>query len=188
MCSAPENETQIDAEKFSQVRSQSQAMLHLSVLSSARLNKPNRKGCRMISALRSVSAIFMGFITGFVLIVALEYLGLKMYPLPSGTDPTDPVAMNAAMAAMPIGAMVMVLFGWAVGVIGASFVAAWFAQQLKGLHGMLIGLIFMGGAIMNMRQFHHPLWFWIVGVLLFLPAAYLGSSVAAGLPSATASK
>jgi hypothetical protein len=43
---------------------------------------------------------------------------------------------------------------------------------------MMLGLIFLGGAIMNMREIHHPLWFWIVGVLVFFPAAYVGSSAA----------
>jgi hypothetical protein len=132
----------------------------------------------MTSALRSISAILMGFVTGFVIMVACEYANIKMFPLPDGTDPGDTASMNAAMAAMPAKAMILVLVGWAVGTFGASYVAARFAQQLKFLHGMILGLIFLGGAIMNMREIHHPLWFWIVGVLVFFPAAYVGSSAA----------
>jgi membrane-associated protease RseP (regulator of RpoE activity) len=44
---------------------------------------------------------------------------------------------------------------------------------------MILGLIFLGGAIINMREIHHPLWFWIVGVLIFLPSAYFGALLAA---------
>ena len=128
----------------------------------------------MIAALRSISAILMGFITGFVVIVGCEYANIRMYPLPAGTDPEDAAAMNAALAAMPAKAMILVLAGWFIGTIGASFMAARFAGQFKSLHGLLMGLIFLGGAIMTMRQIHHPLWFWIIGIILFFPAAIIG--------------
>jgi len=132
----------------------------------------------MISALRSVSAILMGFITGFVVIVGCEFANLRLFPLPAGTDPEDAAAMNAAMAAMPAKATILVLVGWFIGTVGASFMAARFAGQFKSLHGLLMGLIFLGGAIMTMRQIHHPLWFWIVGIIIFFPAAIIGTSLA----------
>jgi len=132
----------------------------------------------MIAALRSISAILMGFITGFVIIVGCVYLNLRLFPLPAGIDPEDTAAMNAAMAAMPAKSLILVLVGWAIGTIGASFMAARFAGQFKSLHGLLMGLIFLGGAITTMRQSHHPLWFWIVGIAIFCPAAIIGSSLA----------
>ncbi len=141
----------------------------------------------MIAALRSISAILMGFITGFVIIVGFVYANLRLFPLPSGIDPEDTAAMNAAMAAMPAKALVLVLVGWAIGTIGASFMAARFAGQFKSLHGLLMGLIFLGGAITTMRQSHHPLWFWIVGIIIFFPAAIIGTSLATPRESARVS-
>jgi hypothetical protein len=132
----------------------------------------------MISALRSASAILVGFITGFVIIVGCEYANIRLFPLPQGIDPDDTAAMNAAMGAMPAKALILVLVGWAIGTIGASFMAARFATHFKSLHGLLMGLIFLGGAIMTMRQVHHPLWFWILGIVIFFPAAIVGSSLA----------
>jgi hypothetical protein len=132
----------------------------------------------MISALRSASAILMGFITGFVIIVGCEYANSRFFPLSQSIDPEDTAAMNAAMSAMPAKAMILVLVGWAIGTIGASFMAARFAGEFKSLHGLLMGLIFLGGAIMTMRQIHHPLWFWIVGIVIFFPAAIIGTSLA----------
>jgi hypothetical protein len=120
----------------------------------------------------------MGFITGFVVIVGCEFANLRLFPLPAGTDPEDAAAMNAAMAAMPAKATILVLVGWFIGTVGASFMAARFAGQFKSLHGLLMGLIFLGGAIMTMRQIHHPLWFWIVGIIIFFPAAIIGTSLA----------
>jgi hypothetical protein len=140
----------------------------------------------MISALRSISAILMGFITGFVVIVGCEFANLRLFPLPAGIDPEDSAAMNAALAAMPAKAMILVLVGWAIGTIGASFMAARFAGQFKSLHGLLMGLIFLGGAIMTMRQTHHPLWFWILGIAIFFPAAIIGTSLATPRQGASA--
>jgi hypothetical protein len=140
----------------------------------------------MISALRSISAILMGFITGFVVIVGCEYANIRLFPLPAGIDPEDSAAMNAAMGAVPAKALILVLVGWAIGTIGASFMAARFAGQFKSLHGLLMGLIFLGGAIMTMRQIHHPLWFWIVGIIIFFPAAIIGTSLATPREGASA--
>jgi hypothetical protein len=142
----------------------------------------------MISTLRSISAILLGFITGFVIIVGCEYANIRMFPFPEGVNPADPASMNGAMAAMPAKAMILVIVGWAIGTFGASFVAARLAPQFKSLHGMILGLIFLGGAIMNMREFHHPLWFWIVGILVFFPAAYIGSSLALNSGNAAPAK
>jgi hypothetical protein len=142
----------------------------------------------MISALRSASAILMGFITGFVIIVGCEYANSRLFPLPQNIDPEDAAAMNAAMSAMPAKAMILVLVGWAIGTIGASFMAARFAGEFKSLHGLLMGLIFLGGAIMTMRQIHHPLWFWIVGIVIFFPAAMIGTSLAVPSPGKAAAK
>ena len=143
---------------------------------------------RMISTLRSITAILVGFITGFVIIVGCEYANLRMFPFPESVNPADPASMNAALAAMPAKAMILILVGWAIGTFGASFVATRLAPQFKSLHGMIMGLIFLGGAIMNMREFHHPLWFWIVGILIFIPAAYIGSSLAMNSTRATPAK
>jgi uncharacterized membrane-anchored protein len=142
----------------------------------------------MGSTLRSITAILVGFVTGFVVIVACEYANIKMFPLPADTNPADPASMNAAFAAMPAKALALVLLGWAIGTFGASFVATRLAPQFKALHGMILGLIFLGGAIMNMREVHHPLWFWIVGILLFFPAAYTGSSLALNSGTGTNAK
>jgi hypothetical protein len=142
----------------------------------------------MISTLRSISAVLLGFITGFVIIVGCEYANIRMFPLPEGVNPADPASLNAALAAMPAKAMILVIVGWAIGTFGASFVAARLAPQFKSLHGMILGLIFLGGAIMNMREFHHPAWFWIVGILVFFPAAYVGSSLALNSENASVAK
>jgi hypothetical protein len=142
----------------------------------------------MISALRSASAILMGFITGFVIIAGCVYANSRLFPLPQGIDGEDSAAVNAAMGAMPAKAMILILVGWAIGTIGASFMAARFAGELKSLHGLLMGLIFLAGGIVTMRQIHRPLWFWIVGIAIFFPAAIIGSSLALPRESTNAAK
>jgi hypothetical protein len=37
-----------------------------------------------------------------------------------------------------------------------------------------------------MRQIHHPLWFWIIGIVIFFPAAIIGTSLATPRAVATA--
>ncbi|MCK6623004.1 MAG: hypothetical protein HUU32_18855 [Calditrichaceae bacterium] len=53
-------------------------------------------------------------------------------------------------------------------------------NQHRVLHGMIVGGIMLLAGIVNMAMIPHPLWFWVVGVLIFLPAAYLGARL--GIP------
>jgi hypothetical protein len=132
----------------------------------------------MDSVLRSLTAIILAFFAGLLIMVALEFLGLKIFPLPPGADPSDAAGLNAIYATRPVGAMLVALAGWALGTMGACWVATRLAGQLKSFHGLLLGVIFLCGTIMRMRETPLPIWFWILGIFIFFPATFLGTSLA----------
>ena len=142
----------------------------------------------MNSALRSISAVLLGFAAGFVIFFAIEYASIRMYPLPAGGDVVDLASITAARTTRPVGAMIIVLFGWMLGTSMASFVATRFAQDMKSLYGLLLGMVFLGEGIMKMREIPRPLWFWIVGVPLLVIAPILGTSAALPRAEAIATK
>jgi hypothetical protein len=43
---------------------------------------------------------------------------------------------------------------------------------------MTVGVLVILAAVANMLMIPHPVWFWVVALLLFLPAAYLGGLLA----------
>lgn len=129
--------------------------------------------------LRSVLAVLAGAVTAFVLIAVIELLDHRIYPLPPDVDPSDPKELAAAMAQAPVGALLLVLLGWAVGTVAGAWVAARTAGRFHLVHGMIVGVLLLCAAVANMLSLPHPVWFWIAAVALFLPCAYLGSMRAA---------
>ena len=121
--------------------------------------------------LRSVGSVLLGFIVGTSIILCVEFLNHRIFPLPAGVDSRDPGALSAAMKNIPVGALLIVLVGWTFGTLCGAWVTARTAAQAKVRHGMIVGIFFLGAGIANMLEIPPPIWFWIVGVALFLPAA-----------------
>ena len=132
----------------------------------------------MIQFLRGLSAVVLGITTGILLIAGVEYLAHQAYPLPAGLNMRDPAAVKVALANLPAGALLMVLAGWVLGTFAGAFVTTRAIRFSKFRHGMLVGVLFLAVGISNLMEFPHPLWFWICGVAVFLPAAYAGTMLA----------
>jgi hypothetical protein len=130
--------------------------------------------------LRSGLAVLLGALAASAVIMAVEFLDATIYPSPPGMDPNDPDSVKSAMAALPIGALLLVLLGWIVGTFAGAWIAARLAPRSPIVHGLIVGVLLLAGGIYNMLEIPHPLWFWVLGVAVFLPSAYLGARLAAG--------
>ena len=130
-----------------------------------------------MKVIRSILAVLAGIAIAGAMIFAAEAAGQKLYPLPPGVDPRDVGALRAVISTLPAGAFVMVLIGWAAGTFAGGFLAAFIARRAPNFHALIVGGIMMAGAIATMIELPHPVWVWIVGLLLFVPAALLGASL-----------
>jgi hypothetical protein len=124
--------------------------------------------------IRSILAVLGGAVLTFVVIWLLEMAGMLIYPPPPGLDFSKPEAVRAAMASIPVGALVCVIVAQSVGTFAGAWFAAYIARRRPGLHAAIVGVLAMLAAIGNMLSIPHPVWFWIVSLLLFLPAAVAG--------------
>lgn len=126
--------------------------------------------------LRGFFGVLVGVIMSMVAIGILQSLGHWMYPPPADLDPSDTAAFAAAVAAMPVMALVMVLLSYAVG----TFAGAWLATRIGGqsFHAFLVGGVMTLAGISNMLTAPHPMWFTVVGTLVFLPSAWMASRLA----------
>jgi hypothetical protein len=128
--------------------------------------------------LRSVLAVVAGLVLGSALMMGIEVLNSVIYSLP-----TDPEALKASLSSLPTGALLVVLLGWTLAPLVGGFVAAWIARRAPLVHALVVGLFFLAGGIAMLRQLPHPLWFAILGVAVFLPAACAGALLAPPRPS-----
>lgn len=124
---------------------------------------------------RTILAVLAGVVCAWVVIMLCEFAGARLHPPPAGLDLRDPEQLAAFIAAAPASAMALVLGGWALG----AFVGGWVAAKLSRLHrrgaALAVGAVVLAGVIANAMMIPHPAWFTVLGVLLPLPAAWLGS-------------
>jgi hypothetical protein len=106
--------------------------------------------------------------------MVLEMVEMKIYPPPTGLDMSDPAAVRAAMAKIPAGALILVLVSEVTGAFVGGCLAAFIARRAPAMHALIIGGLVMLAAIGNMLSIPHPVWFWVIALILFLPASYVG--------------
>lgn len=133
----------------------------------------------MNPVVRSILAVIAGMLVAFVIIALVEMVGMRVYPPPAGMDPRDPESIKAAMAQIPLGALLVVLLAYAAGSVAGGWIAARFAPRARLMHAMIVGAILLGAGIMNMTMFPHPGWFWVSAIAIYLLGAWSGGSAAA---------
>jgi len=127
---------------------------------------------------RSLLACLAGLVLGSVVIGVVEFVGHQIYPPPAGIDPRDPESIRRAMETISMGALLVVLVAWAIGSVVGGLVAARLAPRQPMRCALIVGAMLLLAGIANLIMLPHPLWFSIVAVLLFLPAAWLGGRLA----------
>jgi hypothetical protein len=128
----------------------------------------------MTSWLRGFAAVMMGLVVAFAVSFGLELINSRIYPLPPGTDPHDPVAVKAAIARLPTTALAVVLLGWFLAALSGSWVATRIA---RGDHrpAWFLGVLLVAAAIGNLLEIPHPVWFWVAALLLYPVGILLGA-------------
>ncbi|MBM3970360.1 MAG: hypothetical protein FJ302_10920 [Planctomycetes bacterium] len=132
----------------------------------------------MRSALRSIAAVFVGFVAASVVMMVIETInGRVFYPdlAKSAEGVTDRETIRTLLATAPVGAFFVVLIGWILGSVAGGWVAARLAARATIRHGVVLGGLLTLAGIANNLMLPPPLWFWIVSLPVMLPAAYAGS-------------
>ena len=135
----------------------------------------------MREGFRSVVAVVAGFVLASVIMTAVEFVnGHHVYPelgkMAEGM--TDREAIRQLLASAPAGALLVVILGWILGSLAGGFAAAWIGRRSPVGHSLVLGGLLTLAGIANNLMIPPPLWFWIAGLVVFLPAAYAGGRLA----------
>lgn len=124
-------------------------------------------------------AVVSGLVIGSVINFGLIMVGMSMYPLPEGIDGSDMEAVREAMKHMAPESFVFPLLGHGLGTLVGAFVTALLAKTRRTRLAMAIGIAFLIGGILMIRNCGGPLWYVMADLALaYLPMAALGAFVA----------
>lgn len=128
---------------------------------------------------RSVLAVFVGIMVTMGLIMGVEAACNHLYPMPPDVDMHDHDAMRIYIATLPVGALLLLLVGWAIGSGAGAWVAARLAGRAPVVHGLIVGAWFLAGAIVTMVMIPHPVWMVVGAIAALAGCSYLGARIAA---------
>ena len=124
---------------------------------------------------RTIGAAAAGLAAGVVLIMAVQALGVLLYPLPADVDPADPEALARVVRDAPAGALLMVELSYAAGSLGAGVTVGLLAARRALLLAGGIGVLLTAAGFANLAAIPHPAWFAVVSTVTYLPCALLGA-------------
>ena len=130
----------------------------------------------MNPTVRKALGVLAGLGVAIGIIFGVEGLNGVFFPLPPGTDISNPEAMKAVLAGLPTMALVVVLIGWALGSVLGGWVATAVGGRTRGPATVLGAILFLG-ALYNLYTIPHPAWFWVPGLLVWLPGVKLGEKL-----------
>lgn len=129
--------------------------------------------------IRNIVAVIAAFITGGIAVFGIEALSHSFYPLPEGMDPSDMKQIAEYIKTAPIGPMVFVLLAQSAGSFVGGFVTGLISRSKQTVVAIVYGLLGLAMAALNLILVPvHPLWFAIASVILPIPLALVGSSLA----------
>jgi len=128
--------------------------------------------------LRKITSVVLAVVVAIILVSLVEMVGHRIWPPPTGLDPTNPESVRTAMAQMPLGALASVAVAWIVGAFGGGWLGSRVARQAWPAY--VVGGVVMLASIASLVMLPHPAWFWVVALVLVPLAAHLGGKLGSG--------
>jgi hypothetical protein len=135
----------------------------------------------MRSVLRSIGAVVAGFIVASIVMMIIESInGRVLYPElgKAAEGITDRERIRALVAGAPVGALLVVIVGWILGGIAGGWSTARLSARATVRHGLILGALLTLAGVANNLMIPPPLWFWIASLIVLMPAARVGASLA----------
>jgi len=136
----------------------------------------------MWPVIRSILAVIVGFVAASAVMMVVETVnGRVLYPelVKRAEGVTDREEIKAIMASAPVGALAVVLVGWALGSMVGGFLATLISRKPPGGPALVLGILLTLAGVANNLMLPPPIWFWIATFAILLPMTYVGARLVA---------
>jgi len=138
-------------------------------------------GCLLLrfpQSLQKLGSGLAGVVIAGVVVAIVETVGHKLFPVDviSSAEAKTPQGRKKIMEQISTGALLFVLAAYVLGSFAGGAVAARLAPFHASYHALAVGAVLLAVGISNLVQIPHPRWFAVVSLLVFLPAAFIGSA------------
>src|SRR5437867_1541125 len=99
--------------------------------------------------LSRITSVLTGCAAGIAALFLMEMLSHAIYPLPEGIDPKNLDEMKKLMETMPMGALLIVLFGGFIAGLVGGIVSSMIAKENKLMSAMIMAGVLTLLGVMN---------------------------------------
>jgi hypothetical protein len=133
----------------------------------------------MPATIRSALVLLAGVVAAVVVVMLMDGIVGRIYPLAPGIDLRNPENMRQAIAALPAAAFVLLVVGWALAAGVGAYIAARFATHARATHGLIVALFVLVATASNLARIPHPVWMWPAAIILIPLAGWTATSLIA---------
>jgi len=128
--------------------------------------------------LMKILAGIVGIVVANITFMLIQFASGKIFGVPEGLDTTDMAAMTNYIATLPVTALLLVLFGYALGCFLGGFVMYKIAKWDSSVLPIVLGTLGTIGWILNISMIPQPIWMVVAGFFCFIPFALIGYRLA----------
>lgn len=123
---------------------------------------------------RNVISVIVGLAAAIVIFLIAETINTSLHPAPENLDLNDSMAIKSFYDMQPISFWFLVLAGWALGSFLCGLLIKWISKNGNKTLPVIAGSILTISAIANFILLPHPVWFIVVGLIIFIPSTLAG--------------
>jgi hypothetical protein len=124
--------------------------------------------------IKPILSVLAGLAAAVALFLLGEQMNHSLYPTPLGFDFSNAQAVKTFYDNQPLAYWLIALLVWAIGSFACGAIIKIISKSPKPLLPLIAGGILTASGIANIFSLPQPLWFSIIGLLIFLPSVYLG--------------
>lgn len=133
-----------------------------------------------------IISIVVGNFAGGIVLILMNMLNHSLYPLPPEATIANIPALEAYLAAMPMGAFLLSFIGMLLAGMAGGFFAT-IADPVNGKrNSLLVAGLFTLFGVSGMLMVSHPLSLWIINLFTYIPWAAAGHRMALAFKQRTA--
>ena len=126
---------------------------------------------------RKIISVIVGLVVAVIIFLVAETINGTLHPAPQTLDFKDNIAVKTFYENQPLSLWLLVLSGWLIGSILCGFLIKFISKSDNKKLPIIAGCILTLSAIANFFSLPHPIWFIIVGLLVFIPATIFGHNL-----------
>ena len=115
-----------------------------------------------------------GIGTAFVVVLAVEMIGIRIFPQPAAMNPLDAASVRQHLSEISIGSFVAVLVAWTLAAFLGPVVARRIAGETPRWPALTVAALFAAMCAYNLATVPMPAWMLPAAVVLVVLASWLG--------------